>query len=463
MILKQLQTIKKFGCTKESDVTMEDIQKKEQELGVYFPTALKEFYLTFHRDDPIFSAIDSFQFLHLNEVMVFKRKKYGKNPFRVLVFIDHTKAKSYSSNNYTGFIVGDEMEEEPTIAEKCNIEDENEFYLRLDTQFPLWLLSKVAWHQVFASQNVVVAEGDGLISSNLSKQQEYSVIHKYQLQTYLSAKSCNLLMMKYAINAAYVAIPDEKVEQIDHYMQELGLTYTWCKRDGVNVPLPGEVRPPVKKRPLRSIQPAIDLVLEFLNLPKGGLTEDEITAAEQRLGFSFPLPLREVYLQVPQELLERPDTLFPLEELEWDEKKKLFFFAAEQGEPEYAIEEGSSVVYIKNQDNEEWEEWSPLDCFLVRELFENAMCRYEKPHVVLVELPECTKRMLGAKGKLGRHLVSVLPNVSKGCRQQFYTTPAHDILVVRDEDDSTYLASVGREPLKWLEKESKEEFSWLSI
>lgn len=30
MILEQLQTIKKFGCTKESDVTMEDIQKKNR-------------------------------------------------------------------------------------------------------------------------------------------------------------------------------------------------------------------------------------------------------------------------------------------------------------------------------------------------------------------------------------------------------------------------------------------------
>lgn len=462
MILEQLQTIKKFGCTKESDVTMEDIQKKEQELGVYFPTALKEFYLTFHRDDPIFSSIDSFQFLRLDEVMVLKAKDFNMKLYQVLVFVDYTKAKSFSCSNYTGFIVGDEREEEPTIAE-CDIRDMRNFHLEQNTQFSLWLLSKVAWHQVFASQNIIHVEGDGLVDSNLSKQQEYSVIHEYQTQAYLIAKSCNLLMMQYGVEAAYVAIPDEKVEQIDHYMQELGLTYTWCKRDGVNVPLPGEVRPPVKKRPLRSIQPAIDLVLEFLNLPKGGLTEDEITAAEQRLGFSFPLPLREVYLQVPQELLERPDTLFPLEKLEWDEKKKLFFFAAEQGEPEYAIEEGSSVVYIKNQDNKEWEEWSLLDCFLVRELFENAMCRYEKPHVVLVELPECTKRMLGAKGKLGRHLVSVLPNVSKGCRQQFYTTPAHDILVVRDEDDSTYLASVGREPLKWLEKESKEEFSWLSI
>lgn len=225
MILKQLQTIKKFGCTKESDVTMEDIQKKEQELGVYFPTALKEFYLTFHRDDPIFSSIDSFQFLHLNEVMVFKREKYGRNPFRVLVFIDHTKAKSYSSNNYTGFIVGDEMEE-PTIAEKCNIKDENEFYLRLNTQFSLWLLSKVAWHQVYASQNVVDVRGEGLTNPNLSKQQEYFVMHEYQLQAYLIAKSCNLLMMKYAEHSAYVAIPDEKVEQIDYYMQELGLTYT---------------------------------------------------------------------------------------------------------------------------------------------------------------------------------------------------------------------------------------------
>ena len=42
------------------------------------------------------------------------------------------------------------------------------------------------------------------------------------------------------------------------------------------------------------------------------------------------------------------------------------------------------------------------------------------------------------------------------------TKPSHDILVLRDDDmGSTYLASVGNEPLERLEREAGVELSWL--
>ena len=458
MILEQLQIIKKFGSSKESDVSMEDIQKKEKELGVYLPTALKEFYLTFHRDDPIFSSV--LYFLPLDELKVIERGRCGKT-YRILAFIDHTKSKIIPNSRYIGFLTGDDMEDEPQLL-KCDTQCTDYIEWFDYTQFSSWLLSKVAWQQIFASPNVIDAEGRISTEKTLSssKQEKYSVIHKYQNETYMITKSGNLLMMKYADDAAHIAVPSQKVEQIEQYMQEFGLTYTWKKRNGVDVPRPS-TRPPVKKRPLKSIQTAIDLALDFLGLPKGGLTEATVVEAEQRLGFTFPLPLREAYLQIPTELLHHPDRLFPPKELAWDKQNKLFFFAGDQGEPEYAIEDSSPIVFLKNPLSGDWGEWTLLDSFLAGEILWNTMCNEERG-VTLTEFPECSKYALGPKGKLGKYLKAVVPSVTKGGRRQLYTTPSHDILVLRDDDmGSTYLASVGNEPLERLEQEAKIELSWL--
>lgn len=56
MILEQLQTIHSFGYGPESTVTPDDIAAKEKELGFPLPEALRELYLTFHPDDPLFSG-----------------------------------------------------------------------------------------------------------------------------------------------------------------------------------------------------------------------------------------------------------------------------------------------------------------------------------------------------------------------------------------------------------------------
>lgn len=457
MILEQLQIIKKFGCPRESDVSMADIRQKEQELGVSLPTALKEFYLTFHRDDPIFSSVQ--YILPLDELRIVEKKEQDKI-YRFLLLIDGAKDRIFSSDRDVGIGIDEKMEEDLPVAQ-CFIQSDDFSWFH-NTKFSPWFLNEVAYQQLHVNPNIIIAKGEtlGKAFSNPTEQEVYSVIHEYHCETYLVLNHYNLFAMQKGMDGAYIVIPEEKVGQIEQFMQELGLTYTWDKRNGVRVPR-SNTRPQVKKRPLRSIQPVIDLVLEFLHLPKGGLTEDVVTAAEQRLGFSFPLPLREAYLQVPQELLQHPDHLFSPERLAWDEEKKLFFFAGDQGEPEYAIEDGSPIVLVKNQISKQWIERALLDNFLASEMIWNAM-NQEDRGTVLTELLECTKRMLGPKGKLGKYLVSVLPNVTKGSRRQLYTTPAHDILLLRDEDmQSTYLASVGEEPLERLEKEAEIELSWL--
>ena len=457
MILEQLQIIKKFGCSKESDVTSEDIQKKERELGVHLPTALKEFYLTFHRDDPIFSS--SQYFLPLDELKIVEKKEYGK-VWRFLIFIDGRKDRIFPSNMDVGLGIGDKIEDDPPLVE-CGIRMDDFRWLQ-NTRFSPWLVNQIAYQQLQTSSNIIDVHGKFFESENPDslKQQEYSLIHRYQGEIFLVAKRYNLFVMYHAVDAAYIAIPEEKVGQTDQYIQELGLTYIWRKRNGMRVPSPS-TRSSVKKRPLKSIQSAIDLALDFLDLPKGGLPDMAVVEAERRLGFIFPLPLREAYLQIPTELLHHPDRLLPLKELAWDKQNKLFFFAGDQGEPEYAIEDDSPIVFLKNPLRGDWEEWTLLDSFLAGEIFWNTMCQEERG-VTLAEFPECSKYALGPKGKLGKYLKAIVPSMTKGGRHQLYTTPNHDILVLRDDDmGSTYLASVGNEPLERLEHEAKIELSWL--
>ena len=55
MIAEELLKIKSFGSDRKSAVTEGDIAQKEAELGFPLPAALRELYLCFHPDDPVFS------------------------------------------------------------------------------------------------------------------------------------------------------------------------------------------------------------------------------------------------------------------------------------------------------------------------------------------------------------------------------------------------------------------------
>ncbi len=240
MILEQLQIIKKFGCSRESDVSMADIQQKEQELGVSLPAALKEFYLTFHRDDPIFSSVQ--YIIPLDELRIVEKKEYGKI-YRFLLLIDGAKDRIFSSDRDVGIGIDEKTEEDPPLAE-CFIQSDD-FYWLQNRKFSPWFLNQVAYQQLDASPNIVIAKGEtlGKAFSNSTEQEVYSVIHEYHCETYLVLNHYNLFAMQKGMDGAYIVIPEEKVGQIEQFMQELGLTYTWYKRDGVDVPRPNKHTP----------------------------------------------------------------------------------------------------------------------------------------------------------------------------------------------------------------------------
>lgn len=75
MIKAELYRIKSFGSDMKSTVTPEAIADKEKELGFTLPQALRDFYFTFHEDDPIFSAKN--RFIPLHELKRTKRHLIG--------------------------------------------------------------------------------------------------------------------------------------------------------------------------------------------------------------------------------------------------------------------------------------------------------------------------------------------------------------------------------------------------
>ena len=78
MILEKLKLIKSFGTSLDSAVTEADIAAKEKELGFPLPEALREEYLTFSPEDPIFSTwMNLIALDELRTIVLEDRDKHG--------------------------------------------------------------------------------------------------------------------------------------------------------------------------------------------------------------------------------------------------------------------------------------------------------------------------------------------------------------------------------------------------
>lgn len=466
MIWKELRKIKSFGSSLESDVTTEDIEKRERELGVQIPAALKEFYLTFHREDPIFSAPDS-RLFPLHELAVHHSEGY-------------TLVSFYSSSlggreiYQLGFISGLEPEDDPYYAQYHVQKLGGRDRVCIDFKNKIHLSSCLLFH---LGQNLYQSKPDGILTNSFAvsahkieeSKNTLSQSFKLILGAYPDEFSMSFGLMGYneesslwMMSNAYgthITIPDP--EAADDYARQLGIeAYRWDRRGGKPAAQNAD-RPPIKKRPLHSLQPILDLVCGFLGAEPRGVLRQETAKTEQRLGVSLPAPLLECYCQAPSQLRTNPDSFLALNRLEVGEDKKIKFLVGDQGIPKYAFESGFPIVYQYDEQKQSWNEHSLMDGFLASELFWNAM-NQEKSGVILTEFPECTKRTFGTRGKLGQFLLPVGKELTKGGSRFLYASPDQKVLALYDNEVKTaYLASVGKSPLKQLEKDAKIELSWL--
>lgn len=79
---------------------------------------------------------------------------------------------------------------------------------------------------------------------------------------------------------------------------------------------------------MNSIKKELDILRRFVDMEYSGnrrcYTEDDVSAAEERLQYRFPLPIRELYLGMSDLLLDLYD-LRPLELLHWQQDYLCFF------------------------------------------------------------------------------------------------------------------------------------------
>ena len=462
MILNELQKIKSFGCQLESKVTLEDIERKEAELGCKLPIALKEFYLTFSEEDPIFKSDDRFFTLDQLQVVGGEIKtfinegndwcwKFGKT----VVFLE-LKFK-------TQFIWGIAFQ----VSDSC-LENPPCMYYRSTpnsfvptSDFPPtesiadYLLYCVGNNQMYCQPYVIMSNGGCHYCENKNKFEKIQILGKNPDISYGYTKKFDLFTKFLYECPLLISVPNpELVETYAKYLEIDG--YSWHRKDGKPANPPKE-RKPVKPRPLNSILPIIERFKSFFNITEGGYPESLLAEAEERLGISFVLPLRELYLSMPKERLEEYSAFVPPEELEFheDDEEKIEFLCGHQGIPEYALEAGSPIVYQLDDCEDKWEAYEVMDGFLAAELLWSLMNQQylNDKHIAVGSWEECPKRALTPKGKLGKYLVSDTQKLTKGNIRHLYHSPEGDILALYDsEAKELYLVAKSDEIMLKLEE-----------
>ncbi|RKI67961.1 hypothetical protein D7V91_08640 [bacterium 1xD42-67] len=466
MIWEELQTIKSFSSSLESDVTIEDIEEKERELGVKIPAALRGSYLTFNEADPVFSASDE-KIFPLRELAVYHSEGLTLVPFL-------SSSLGGKEICQLGFTPDLGPEDDPYYVQYHVQKFGGRDCLCIDYKNKIHLSSCLLFH---FGKNLYQSKPDGIFTASFAvsahepeesiktASQRFKLIlgaypDRFAMTFGLMGYNEELsLWMKSSVYGTHITILDPGA--VDDYMRRLGITdYRWDRRGGEPVVQRAD-RPPIKKRPLHSLQPILDLVCEFLGAEKQGISQAEMEEAGQRFGISLPTPLLECYLQAPPQLRTGPDRFLAPDELRADEDQKIRFLVGDQGVPKYAFESGSPIVCRYDEQEQTWNEHALIDGFLAAELFWNAMGQ-EHLGVVLAELSQCTGRTFGAKGRLGRSLSPVGKELTRGCPRSLYASPDHKILALYDGERKTAcLASVGEGPLKQLEEDAGIELSWL--
>jgi len=461
MIIEELRAIKAFGSAIESNLTLEDIKQKEQELGTSLPEALKEFYLTFDKNDPIFSAKN--KFIPLHELKATERHLIGTKNVEVITF--------YIYGIWgVGFIKGVNSEENNDpysytyYSEPKNQKQQQSSICKSSYRLSSSILGWVSSQQLF-SQNSV-----GKIKPESLKYNNQDVILKLfnilpvglaenNIGRACSTKDSNLYaFIDFGSQCVFVSASSPNL--VERFMESCHIEFEWVKLNGEFVRKTEEKHKSIKRRPLENIEPAIQTLNHFIRIVRLESQIQDMINTEQRIKAAIPEPLKMIYSSVLPQFLRSPDYFVPVEELK-NEDGIIRFLSTAQGIFNYAFAHLSPIVYQSEMDGT-WREYGMIDGFIVTKLFWNIM-NSEELGVVLTELAGCSKHALSARGSLGNALVPCFQNLTKNYTQQLYHSSKNDIIAIYDTQLKTlYAASVGEKPLQALEKDTNIEFSWLT-
>lgn len=417
MILEALQRIKSFYLSPSSTVTPEEIAAKEAELGFPLPEALREFYLTFSYDDPIFSG--DWRMLPLEELKICTRR--DTNIFTLLpVFRDEAIDWAFLISIRCGnrrYQWREDMDlsdphmyviylEPATKGQEKFVENPTHSSEKL--KLSNWLVDRAASELVLLQPSVAAVNGEKL-NIRQGKQewrrefqefpQEMPLRAFYYNQTRITEEPPLIWHTRSACSWTYYfgAQSDEVLEQ---KLKQWGMKCIWIKSQSGHPVWSSTPPEPPQARELLSIAPVLDFLCRFAGIDGKGVKEESLQRAQARLGGTLPLPMAEFYRRLPRSCYNNDSTLRPLSSLKADKSGKLAFLTENQEVYRWAAELNSPFVYrCTNSTDGEWAPCGILDGFLAAE-FLWALAWNEELELDAWEFEDFEPEMLEEGGQL---------------------------------------------------------------
>lgn len=455
MILEKLKLIKSFGTSLDSTVTEEDIAAKEKGLGFLLPEALRELYLTFNPEDPIFSG-EKFQLIPLSMLETCQRPRWSDTIVILLPFCQREKG-GYAIE------VGQHLKKEP-CPPLCPVDDPDicELYLSPETakekkylnnyavpcdkaKLSQWLVEWLGYEQTLAQPSVVAVNKDKV---------DYWKLHNIFLHDFYELPLGNTT---YNFHAGYTIAPTPMLystiiysqtgyfgaqtdEELEALMKQLGFRYVWIKSQ-TGHPIYNAAPPePPQERELLSITPILEFLRGFAGLTHQGAKEESVQRAETRLESPLPQPLAEFYRYLPSRFYRSYNTIRPLSSLKKSKDGKLNFLEENQAIYHWAAELGSPFVYRRtNNGAGEWTPCGILDGFLAAEFLWAVACD-ENTELELWEFPDFEPKMLEPGGLFDTHLRDISglsQQVTVGNTRTLYQSEDGGSVLLHDQMEQT--------------------------
>ena len=378
MILEKLKLLKSYGSSPESTVTEADLTAKERELGIELPEDLRELYLTFDPQDPIFSQ--TYRLLPLSELTVVEAKTFIKGAVCiVLPFIEKLKTAEYNTNclyavtisvsdavlkDSSGHAEGEwplcvkyfpESGKIDRWMHPLNVEIMDFIANTLTYSMPqLVFVDGIPYYK---EMRELIWSGFSTILTPKSQTEWFPERHIIVSQLYQRPMGFQTLM-----NGTIFAARDEAV--LREWMKDKPLKFEWLKQNGELLFAPPKEFEPPKERTLYSIAPILKFLREFAGVTEFGLSEQELQKAEDKLG-PLPLPIREYYALFPKAFYKTHNNLRPLSSIRKTKSGILNFLEENQSTCYWGFSVNSPFLYCKMESK--WEVIDYLDTFLAQE------------------------------------------------------------------------------------------------
>lgn len=422
MILEELKLLKSFGTSLDSTVTEEEIAAKEKELGFPLPEALRELYLTFNPEDPMFTTC---HMIPIEELTVRKAEDERQifQTIPVLVGENRTYGPAISAERK----YGNEKPYWMRHGEERGLVMRGTFPKKV-TSKPLKLVRGVSdWSISACILRILGTQVIGGAPSLAGAREQNETGRKRTPQAtkafwntlmsfhrigtdgsgiQLSSVGNDILFMwssshmnkdYQCYNGLFASRIDEPLEQL---MRESGAPLEWLRSQNGNVTTAQIWAPELKARDLYSITPILEFLRTFAGVTEPGLLSAELQKAEDKLG-PLPLPIREYYTLFPKAYYKTHNTLRPLSRLRMAKSGILFFLEENQNSCHWGFSQESPFLYC--QEENKWEVSDYLDTFLAQEFAFELMSR-EELGLEFAEVNDLEPEIMAPDGVLGRQL-----------------------------------------------------------